>query len=59
MEVDELEGGGELGGLELLAGEEDFRGVEAELRIVTRGQGPLALAAGEELGFRPRRARRM
>ncbi len=50
MEVDEAQGGGELGGAQLFAGEEDLGGVEAELGVVAGGGGPLALAAGLELG---------
>src|SRR5581483_7603159 len=50
VKMDEAEGGGELGRFELFTGKENFRGVEAELGIVTGGHGPLSLAAGLELG---------
>jgi hypothetical protein len=45
-----LQRGGELGGLEFFAREKNFRGIEAELGVVARGHGPLAFAAGLQLG---------
>lgn len=48
--MDQAEGGRELGGAEPLHGEQDFGGVQAELGILAGGRGPLALAAGLELG---------
>ena len=50
VEVDEPEGGGELRRAEPLDREQNFGGVEAELGVVACGGGPLALAAGLELG---------
>ena len=50
VEVHEAQAGLEFGGAELFAGEENFGGVEAELRVVAGGHRPLALAAGEQFG---------
>src|SRR4051812_15058803 len=48
--MDEAEAGLEFGGAKFFAGEKDFRGVQAELRVVAGGHRPLAFTAREELG---------
>jgi len=48
--MNEPEGLLQLRGLQLLDGEQDFGGVEAELGVVAGGHGPLALATRLELG---------